>query len=265
MNGLESLKKKMSECTRMYAGMVNENTTLESAQSAVGKFDFMFIDFEHGDLCPELGRPILQICREADLPVIARVQDCEYHCISKCIDLGADGIMVPRTESLSQVKLAIDSMRFFPRGRKGVGGSGLFRKGEKFSEINDNRLLILQIESPLGVATLDAMLTVYGTEVAGVVIGPCDMANMCGFGIDTECRAVYENAFKVIEVCKKHHKPSGIYASLNNMGFLLDAGMSIMWLLGDGAFFEGGEAAMQAQKQRMDKAAETIIRPASLA
>lgn len=264
MNGLESLKQKMKDCGKIYAGMVNENTTLESAKSAVGKFDFMFIDFEHGNLCPEMGRPILKVCREADLPVIARVQDCEYHCISKCIDLGADGVMIPRTETLAQVKLAIESMRFFPRGRKGVGGSGLFRKGEKFEEINDNRLLILQIESPLGVATLDAMLTVYGHEVAGVVIGPCDMANMCGFGIDTECKAVYENALKVIDVCKKHHKPSGIYCSYNNMGFLLDAGMSIMWMGGDSPFFSGGEEAMVMQKKRFDEASVTITRPASL-
>ena len=264
MDNLQRLKQKMANCDIMYAGMVSAQTTVESAAACVGNFDFMFIDFEHGDLCPEFGRPILKICREADLPVIARVQDCEYHCISKCIDLGADGVMITRTETLAQVRLAIDSCRFFPRGRKGVGGSGLFRKGEKFEEINDNRLLILQIESSLGVDNLNDMLTIYGREVAAIVIGPCDMANTSGHGIDTECRAVYQNVLRVIDICKKHHKPSGIYASFKNMGYLIDKGMQIMWMCDDTPFFKGGAAAMAEQKHHFDEAAKTITVPESM-
>lgn len=254
MDALQRLKRKFQNCEKMYAGMVNENTTAESAASAARYFDFMFIDFEHGNLCPELARPVLKICRDADLPTIARAQDCVYHCISKCLDMGADGVMIPRTETMAQVELAIASMRFHPRGRKGIGGAGLFRKGEKFEEINDNRLLILQIESPLGVATLDAMLTVYGHEVAGVVIGPCDMACMCGHGIDTECEPVKKHAMTVIEICQKHQKPSGIYCSMNNIGDYHRAGMSILWMLGDGPFHTGGEEAMAAQRKKLDDA-----------
>lgn len=253
MDALQKLKEKFRNCDKIYAGMVNELTTAESAASAAGKFDFMFIDFEHGNLCPELGRPILKICRDVDLPTIARVQDCEYHCISKCIDMGADGVMIPRTETLAQVKLAIESIRFYPRGRKGVGGAGLFRKGEKFEEINDNRFLILQIESPLGVATLDTMLTLYGDEVAGCVIGPCDMANTCGCGIDTHAPAVLENANKVIEICKKHGKPAGIFCGTDDMAYYYNAGMRILWSGSDGPFRSGGEEAMVRQIARFDE------------
>lgn len=254
MDNYEKLKAKFASCDKIYAGMINEMTTEESAASAAGIFDFMFIDFEHGNLCPEMGRPYLKMCRDAGLPTIARVQDCEYHCISKCIDMGADGVMIPRTETMDQVKLAIESIRFWPRGRKGVGGSGLFRKGEKFEEINDNRFLILQIESPLGVATLDAMLTVYGQEVAGVVIGPCDMANTCGRGIDTHCPEVLANAHKVIDVCRRHNKPSGIFCGGSDVRYYYRAGMRILWNGSDAPFRSGGEEAMQAQKARLDEA-----------
>ena len=238
---------------KMYAGMVNENTTAESAASAA-LFRLHVHRLRTRQPLPGIRPTNPKFCRDADLPTIARAQDCEYHCISKCLDMGADGVMIPRTETMSQVKLAIDSMRFHPRGRKGIGGAGLFRKGEKFEEINDNRLLILQIESPLGIATLDAMLTVYGHEVAGVVIGPCDLACMCGYGIDTECEAVKQHAQTVIKICQRHSKPSGIYCSMGNIGHYYKSGMSILWMLGDGPFHTGGDEAMAAQRERLDKA-----------
>jgi len=255
MDANQRLKEKFQSCEKIYAGMINENTTFESAQSAAGKFDFMFVDFEHGNLNQELARPILKICRDVDLPIIARVQDCVYHCISKSIDMGADGVMIPRTETLEQVELAIQSMRFFPRGRKGVGGAGLFRKGEKFEDINDNRYLILQIESPKGVANLDEMLTKYGHEVAGVVIGPNDMANTSGLGIDTHHPKVMEQIHKVIEICNAHNKPSGIFCGgTADVTYYHKAGMRILWNGSDSPFHKGGEAAMKEQRERLDAA-----------
>ncbi len=253
MDALHRLKEKLKNCEKIYAGMINELTTEASAASCVGKYDFMFIDFEHGNLCPELGRPFFKICREIDLPTIARVQDCEYHCISKCIDMGADGVMIPRTETLEQVKLAIESVRFYPRGRKGVGGAGLFRKGEKFEEINDNRLIILQIESPLGVANLDEMLTRYGEEIAAAVVGPCDMANTCGCGIDIAAPIVLENAQRVVDICRRHGKPAGIFCTPGNLAYYYNTGMRILWYGNDAAFHLGGEEAMQRQKADMDR------------
>jgi len=255
MDANQALKQKFENCEKIYAGMINEKTTLESAKSAAGKFDFMFVDFEHGNLNQELARPILANCREADIPVIARVQDCVYHCISKSLDMGADGVMIPRTETLEQVQTAIQSMRFFPRGKKGIGGAGLFRKGEKFEDINDHRYLILQIESPLGVQNLDTMLTLYGSEVAGIVIGPTDMACMLGRGIDTHHPDVVRQAHKVIEICRKHNKPSGIFCcNLADVAYYYRAGMSILWSGNDGAFHKGGEEAMKAQREKLDAA-----------
>nr|MBQ4318160.1 hypothetical protein [Clostridia bacterium] len=255
MDANKRLKAKFEACEKIYAGMINENTTLESAKACAGKFDFMFVDFEHGNLNQELARPILKDCREADIPIIARVQDCLYHLIAKSVDMGADGVMIPRTETIEQVETAVKSMRFFPRGKKGVGGAGLFRKGEKFEEINDHRYLILQIESPKGVATLDAMLTLYGDEVAGIVIGPCDMANTSGLGIDTHHPKVVEQVHKVIEICNKHNKPSGIFCeNLADVTYYYNAGMRILWYGNDAPYFKGGEEAVKAVVASMDAA-----------
>ena len=67
----------------------------------------MLFDCEHGIFNPEIANDMLMAARACDLPTIVRVQDCEYHCISKCLDMGADGVLIPRTETLEQVALAI--------------------------------------------------------------------------------------------------------------------------------------------------------------
>jgi len=166
---------------------------------------------EHGSFYPENIGDFTQMCHTVGLPVIVRVQDCEYHCISKPLDMGADGVLIPRTETMEQVETAISSMRFWPYGKKGVGGRALLRPGEEIYDFNKNRLLFLQIESKQGVELLDEILGKYGDQVAGLIIGPCDMAVSMGCGLDTNADAMIENITKTIEICQKHSKTIGMF------------------------------------------------------
>jgi 2-keto-3-deoxy-L-rhamnonate aldolase RhmA len=230
--GLASLKEKLASRQKTVATMMSQlfYTDLPAMYKGSGAVDFLLFDLEHGSYNPENIGDLLFASRRADLPVIIRVQDCEYHCISKPLDMGADGIMIPRTETLSQVELAVQSMRFFPKGKKGAGGRGLLRPGESTEDFNRNRLLFLQIESPLGVANLDEMLRVYGEEVAGVIIGPCDMAITSGCGLDTDAPAVLENIRKVIAVCKAREKSCGMFMDASSAARWAGEGMNILWI-----------------------------------
>ena len=52
------------------------------------------------------------------------------------------------------------------------------RKGETLADLNKNRHIIIQIESPKGYENLPAMLDAYGDEIASIVIGPFDFSIM---------------------------------------------------------------------------------------
>lgn len=80
--------------------------------------DFILFDAEHGVFDTQNVVPLLQICRLMGLPALVRAQDCEYHLIAKAIDMGADGVMIPRTETLSQLKTAVDALLFAPDGAR---------------------------------------------------------------------------------------------------------------------------------------------------
>ena len=230
MPALEQFKEKLEKREIVFGSTFSSINNLYIPKTMKGcGVDFMLFDCEHGNFMPELAVDMLQICRACDLPTICRVQDCEYHCISKCIDMGADGVLIPRTETLEQVKLAIDSIRFFPRGRKGAGGIGLLRPGEGVDEFNNNRLLFLQIESPLGIRNLDAMLNTYGEEVAGIIIGPCDLSIMSGVGLDTHSETTVREVHEIIAICKQHEKSIGMFLSPGEIKYWVGEGMNLLW------------------------------------
>lgn len=202
--------------------------------------DCVIVDMEHGSFNPEMIGDFAVECNKHEFPVIARIQDCEYHCISKCIDQGCDGILVPRTETLTQLETAIASIRLFPKGRKGVGGRACLR-GETVEEFNENRLIFIQIESPLGVKNLDEMLTRHGDEIAGIIIGPCDLSIMCGCPLDFEAKPFLDCVYKTIEICQAHQKSVGMFMGTMEIARnWYKEGMNIFWHGGETACLELG-------------------------
>jgi 4-hydroxy-2-oxoheptanedioate aldolase len=213
MNNYAKLKEKFAERKPIKGTTItffNEPMLVEKMRR--DDLDFLLFDMEHGRFDTQLLIPHLHMCRLFGIPSIVRVQDAEYHLIAKTIDMGADGIMLPRTETPAQLKTAVDSMRFHPIGKKGNGGGGQFRANETFEEFQDGgRLLLPQIESPKGVENLPEMLRQYGSQIAGVVIGPSDLSIMAGTPFNTGSGTVSALIQQVYDTCQSHGKSVGIY------------------------------------------------------
>lgn len=239
MNGLENLKTKLQNGEKVYSSILMQVTYAELPKLYKnGGADFLMLDMEHGVFFPENVGDICHVAREIDLPLIARVQDCEYHCISKAIDMGCDGVLIPRTETMEQVETAIRSIRMFPYGKKGVGGRALLRPGESIEDFNKNRLLFIQIESVKGVDLLDEMLTKYGDQIAAILVGPSDFAVSMGIGL-TVNEEMMNHFRRLVAICKKHGKSSGIF-----MGG--DADIQKYHAIGMNIFWVGAETMMLA-------------------
>ena len=232
MSAIEILKEKLKNRSKIYSSMLCHVgfTGLPEIYKRAG-LDLLVMDLEHGSFCPENIGDFTYVCRLVDLPVIVRVQDCEYHCISKPIDMGADGVLIPRTETMEQVETAISSLRLHPYGKKGVGGRALIRKGEDIYDLNKNRLLFLQIESKQGTDLLPKILTKYKEHIAGILIGPCDMAVSMGCGLNDNADEVVENIRRTIKICEEHNVSIGMFMD-NEIGakYWHDEGMNIYWV-----------------------------------
>lgn len=204
MSRLEQLKEKLKNRQPVLSTTIGNVAWSGLAQKAAGfGFDFMMFDLEHGTLSIEAVEETLRVCRLCDLPSVVRVPDSVPHLISKTLDMGADGILLPRVESVAQVSTAIRAARYYPRGRKGCGGFSNLRAEDKGSvaTYNDNRLIFIQMESNEGLEVLPEILKIYKDELAGVIIGPYDSSIMVGTPLDIASPTMIDYIAKVFKTC----------------------------------------------------------------
>lgn len=236
------LKQKLNEC-KIVVGttMAMMNNTLILERMNRSDLDFVLFDAEHGVFDAQNVIPCLQICRMMGLPSLVRVQDSEYFLAAKLIDMGADGIMLPRTETLDQLRTAVDALLFHPAGRKGMGGHGQFRPGEKFADFASTRFLLPQIESPKGIANLPAMLEEYGEYIDAVIIGPYDMSAMVGTPQNITSPEMLNAIQQVFDICKRYGRSTGIFCDDEKKAELFRSmGANVLWVATDKDFFLRG-------------------------
>lgn len=214
--------------------------------------DYVLFDTEHGNYDTQALIPFFHACRQNGIPSIVRVQDACYHLIAKAIDMGADGIMLPRTETLEQLQVAVDAMRFHPIGKKGCGGMFQFRPGETMEEFQEGRFLIPQIESPQGIALLPEMLEKYGDQISAIMVGPFDMSVMVGTPRDIYTKENRAAVQQVFDICKKYNKSVGSYCCHAEDARAYKAmGANIFWACLDRDFFTFGLDAVMSELEAL--------------
>ena len=170
---------------------------------------------EHTGWSIETVRGLIATTRAADAIPMVRVPATEYHLISRPLDVGAMGIMVPMVESAEQAQKIVTSAKYPPRGRRGAAfgvAHDDYTGGDiiaKMQSANDEILLIAQIETEHGLENVDAIAAVEGIDV--LWIGHFDLTNFMGipgqFTSDAYLDAVKQSHCRVREARQggRHH------------------------------------------------------------
>jgi 2-dehydro-3-deoxyglucarate aldolase/4-hydroxy-2-oxoheptanedioate aldolase len=135
--------------------------------------DFAVLDMEHTGFSFDTVRQVVRYCQAAALPLIVRVPSQQRHHISRALDTGADGVMVPIVSSVEQAKAVLDAAKYWPDGTRGVApGLGHERfavRSEplvpRFAEQNARTCIILQVEDPRGAAAADEIAAMPGVDM----------------------------------------------------------------------------------------------------
>lgn len=133
--------------------------------------DFVLFDMEHGRCDLSLLAEMIASCRGSDIVPMARVPDANFAPLSRVLDLGARGVMVPRVETRAQAEDIVRKLKYAPMGERGVAlgvAHDLYRAGtpEFFAEANDEITVILLLETQKAFENLDAIVSVQGVDVA---------------------------------------------------------------------------------------------------
>jgi 2-keto-3-deoxy-L-rhamnonate aldolase RhmA len=199
---------------------------------AVAGFDFFFIDMEHGSYTTETVADIVLVARLAGIVPLVRVTESLYPLMSRPLDCGAMGLMIPRVETRQQVEQIVRDTKFPPVGQRGCAltrGHSDYRQEHlaRFTEwINRETLLVLQIEKRQALENIDGLLSVPGVDVA--LVGTNDLALSLGLR-DTNHPDVSAAIEQVIAACQRHGVAAGIHLhDVNALKRWRDKGMRFL-------------------------------------
>ena len=151
---------------------------------AMQGWDFMIFDGEHGTLQPG---DLEGLCRAVELrgvTPIARVTTNQPHIILRFMDTGVHGVHVPWVNTPEGVEQAVQSVKYGPRGVRGLAGSrasewGMTEPIAAYTErANRETLVIIHIETIEAVDAVDDYLAIDGVDV--LFIGPTDLSHSLG-------------------------------------------------------------------------------------
>src|SRR5918998_626759 len=115
------VKRALQAGQRSLGTMVFEFPTTGIGRiAATAGAEFVIYDMEHTGWSIETIRGLMASSRAADIVPMVRIPATEYHLISRPLDAGAMGLMVPMVESAEQARLIVQSAKYPPLGRRGA-------------------------------------------------------------------------------------------------------------------------------------------------
>ncbi len=143
-------------------------------------FDFTWIEMQHSPLTFQEVARMIYACRGSSATPFIRVPDATESQIQKATDIGALGIIVPTVDTVEKAENAVKWAKYPPVGRRSMG-AGPYRElwGNDYRQtINDNMMVVIMIETPLGVANAKEIAAVPGIDVIFAASG--DLGNFSG-------------------------------------------------------------------------------------
>lgn len=182
---------KQALATAPQYGLFSNIVSAHAAEAlADSGFDFLIFDGEHAPADMPMMHALLMALNMKSAPGptagppfgIIRVPSRDGVAIKQCLDMGADGIMVPMVDTPEQARAVVAWTRYPPAGARGIHGvtraTRYGRDKNYAATAGEHHCIILQIESPLGMSNLDAICAVEGVDA--LFFGPSDYAANSG-------------------------------------------------------------------------------------
>lgn len=180
--------------------------------------DFLFYDCEHGMYTYETLHNLILMGNAVGISSFVRVPQLARGDVSRALDCGATGVMVPMIENKKQAELLVEWSKYPPVGIRGyAGGANTNYKPSgnhknNMDELNRTVISIVQIETKMGVKNIEEILSVEGIDAA--IVGPADLAISLGIPGDYFNKNEIEAIDKIAAACQKYKKGFGIIGKL---------------------------------------------------
>jgi len=174
-------KQKILQGKTVIGGTVSSpDPNIYCAMASAG-FDYTWIEMQHSPLTYSDVAKMIWACKDAPATPMIRVPDATESDIQKATDIGALGIIVPTVDTVEKAQAAVKWSKYPPVGRRSLGaGQYGALYGQNYRDTaNDNMLVVVMIETPIGVKVADQIAAVPGVDV--VFAASTDLGNFSGF------------------------------------------------------------------------------------
>lgn len=213
MNISPHFKKRLVGGERLAGSFLNLGSPFVTELAGCAGFDWLLIDHEHGVGGEEtLLQQLIAASATPAFPIV-RIAANETPRFKRALDFGAGGIMVPWVNTAAEAEAAVASLRYPPRGIRGVMkatraceyGSGF---PDYFARGHERLVLMTQIETAEALKNVEAIAAVDGVDV--LFIGPMDLTTSLGIQ-EQFTHPLYLDAVKrITQAARNAGKATGI-------------------------------------------------------
>ena len=211
------LKEKMQSGSKIAGTMIRvvRNPALMLLAKNAG-LDFVMFDCEHSSFDFETLHDAFIMANALGVGGFVRVPVGTKDYISRALDSGAIGIMVPMIENAEQAKELVKYSKYQPIGLRGFSANGANTgynprpHSEIMKQSNDSVIAIAQIETKTAIENIDSIASVEGIDA--LLIGPNDLSISLGIPGELLNPIELDAIAKVVAACKRHGKIFGLHA-----------------------------------------------------
>jgi len=175
-------------------------------------FDWLLLDTEHSpNEIPDVLSQLQAGEGGAATPIIRPAWN-DIVIIKRCLDLGAQTLLVPYVQNPDEARRAVEAVRYPPGGMRGVAvasrASRYGRVTDYLKKANAEICLLVQVETRSAMQHLEAIAMVEGVD--GVFIGPSDLSASLGHIGNPAHPQVQKALEDCVRRLKAVDKPAGI-------------------------------------------------------
>jgi 2-keto-3-deoxy-L-rhamnonate aldolase RhmA len=254
MQGMTSMRERLDAGQLVLCMALAQARTADIPTiAAAAGFDAVYVDLEHTAISLETASLLCSAAIGAGITPLVRVPAHDHQYLTRSLDVGAMGVIVPHVETRAEAVAIVDACRFPPRGHRSVTGSNPATRYQPMGQrelldtFDAQTVVSVMVETPAAIERADEIASVPGLDM--VMVGPHDLTAEMGILGQFRDEAFLDAVRTVAKACRAHGTIFGIAGirDLELLGELVELGLRFVSAGTDAGFMTEAATAHAAR------------------
>jgi 2-keto-3-deoxy-L-rhamnonate aldolase RhmA len=245
-------RERLRRGETVVGSFVNLASPIVTEIMGLAGFDWLVLDLEHGAGDEAALLPQLQALRGSSTAAIVRVEAIDLPRFMHALDVGADGVLVPRLRSVDDARRSVDYCRY--SGSRGVARYNRSwhwgKRSRTFAQVDEAVVCAVQIETREALEAVEGIAAVDGVDV--LFVGPVDLGNALGIEGPPDSPELLDAAASVAAAAEAYGKTAGmLVGSLSQAKAYRDAGFRFLGCNSDGGLLVAAASSLAGELEAL--------------